>query len=383
MADNGCGQRRHGSLKHVGEIKAMNELKIACPSCGQHIEFPANGIGQTIPCPTCEKPLLLTPDIVIPSLEINVAPAATQKPIGQKRVRTALSKLTEETITAKTKAGGTPLHRAARSGQFEQIPSHLLSVELFMAKNNAGETPLHVAAKHGHLNQVPRQFLTKETMTMTRGVGFYFTGSGYKARTETVLHTAASNGHADQIPNEFLTPEFLLIEATGNRQTVLEHIVNCKRLDLLPDNFAESELWSAKDSKGQTPRAILGILLERAAQLEAFEVERAAFVERVRGEPATEKQKEKLRFFGCSWIEGITKGQASDAISECVRKFPEVDRAYYDRPATDEQLARLRTFGEDTTEDPDDPLTYGQAKDWISNCEIEENDKIIRSLQKG
>jgi DNA polymerase III epsilon subunit-like protein len=36
-------------------------LKIACPSCGQHIEFPADGIGQTIPCPTCEKPVFLTP----------------------------------------------------------------------------------------------------------------------------------------------------------------------------------------------------------------------------------------------------------------------------------------------------------------------------------
>jgi len=31
-----------------------------------------------------------------------------------------------------------------------------------------------------------------------------------------------------------------------------------------------------------------------------------------RNEPATDEQKDKLRFFGCTWDDGITAGQASD-----------------------------------------------------------------------
>jgi DNA polymerase III epsilon subunit-like protein len=35
--------------------------KCACPHCGQSIEYPAEGTGQAVPCPTCEKPVTLTP----------------------------------------------------------------------------------------------------------------------------------------------------------------------------------------------------------------------------------------------------------------------------------------------------------------------------------
>lgn len=39
----------------------MNDfLKCACPHCGQSIEYPAEGAGQIVPCPTCEKPFVLT-----------------------------------------------------------------------------------------------------------------------------------------------------------------------------------------------------------------------------------------------------------------------------------------------------------------------------------
>ncbi len=37
----------------------MNYQKCVCESCGQHIEFPVEGCGQTIDCPCCHKPLLL------------------------------------------------------------------------------------------------------------------------------------------------------------------------------------------------------------------------------------------------------------------------------------------------------------------------------------
>jgi hypothetical protein len=80
-----------------------------------------------------------------------------------------------------------------------------------------------------------------------------------------------------------------------------------------------------------------------------------------RNDPPTEKQKEKLSFFGCAWDEGITKGQASDAIDECVRNFPETQQAWLSRPATPEQLEELKSYGEE----PEDGLTYGEAKELL------------------
>jgi len=106
--------------------------------------------------------------------------------------------------------------------------------------------------------------------------------------------------------------------------------------------------------------------------------EKDTYVTRVRLEAATEKQKEKLRYFGCTFDKGITKGQASDAIDECVRLYPEKDIEYYNRPATEEQREKLRSFGEDPDEDLDEsgePLSYGQAKDWIWECEIDQRAK--------
>ena len=100
-----------------------------------------------------------------------------------------------------------------------------------------------------------------------------------------------------------------------------------------------------------------------------------------RNDPATEKQKEKLHFFGCTWNEGITKGQASDAIDECVKQFPDIEATYQDRPATEDQLAKLRPYLQADGEEPDDyadegkPLTYTQAKDLIQECELGERQK--------
>lgn len=35
-------------------------LKSECPHCGQNIEYPSEGTGQTVPCPTCGKSVMLT-----------------------------------------------------------------------------------------------------------------------------------------------------------------------------------------------------------------------------------------------------------------------------------------------------------------------------------
>ena len=84
-----------------------------------------------------------------------------------------------------------------------------------------------------------------------------------------------------------------------------------------------------------------------------------------RNDPATEKQKAKLRFFRCTWDEGITKGQASDAIDECVEKFPDWEFMYQNRPATEEQKALLRSYGKR----PLHNLTYARAREKINECE--------------
>ena len=207
--------------------------------------------------------------------------------------------------------------------------------------------------------------------------GVYTTGSGYRARTETPLHVAVRCGHVDQIPKEFLRPEFLTIEATGYRQTLLHYLAESGRLDLVRGSYADSEMWSLTDINGSTPRDIVA----QKAQSERYTTLR-------RSESATEKQKAKLRWFGCTWEGETTKGQASDAITECVKRFPELDRDYYNRPASEEQLATLRPYLRANGETPDDyadpgkPLTYGQAKDLISECEMEARAKEEEQFEK-
>lgn len=84
-----------------------------------------------------------------------------------------------------------------------------------------------------------------------------------------------------------------------------------------------------------------------------------------RNEPATETQKEKLRFFGCTWDEGITAGQASDALEECAKQFPDAEAAYQkSQPATEEQKDKLRFFGCTWNGD----ITVEHASDALLEC---------------
>jgi hypothetical protein len=284
-----------------------------------------------------------------------------------------LSALTTETIREKSSAGNTPLHLAAKNGNIDLIPSHLLSDELFMDRNREGNTPLHIAAMHGNLFQVPRLFLTKKTVTIPNST--WTTGSGYKAHGPTALYAAANSGYVDQIPREFFTPEFLLIETTGYKHTLLQFLVKNKRLDLLPENYANSELWNAKDGDGHTPLQHLEYLIQLEAENVINRAQCAANLALVRSEPPTVKQIEKLRWFGHNTDEITTKGQASDAIDDCVRKYPEKDKAYYGRPATEEQLEKIRELNEESVRIDGEPaydpeiLTYGEAKDIIQQDE--------------
>ena len=83
-----------------------------------------------------------------------------------------------------------------------------------------------------------------------------------------------------------------------------------------------------------------------------------------RNEPATEQQKEKLHFFGCTWDEGITAGQASDALGECARQFPDAEAATKSLPATEYQKAKLRFFGCTWNGD----ITVRKANDALAEC---------------
>jgi hypothetical protein len=132
-----------------------------------------------------------------------------------------------------------------------------------------------------------------------------------------------------------------------------------------------------------------------------------------RNEPATEPQKEKLRFFGCTWDDGITAGQATDALTECAKLFPDREAAWQMQktespktpetfpvetiekldatisaevtiqvaetvaskpvaataafiPPTPEQLDEIRSFGKE----PPNGLTFVEAKIWIEQCKI-------------
>jgi endogenous inhibitor of DNA gyrase (YacG/DUF329 family) len=342
------------SRSQISEFNS-NMAKSKCPRCFGGIEFLKNGIGHLVKCPHCGRTIQLSlnpfargfvPAAVTTDVGIRVSkcdPAPTALP--QKRaLGVLLRKLTEKTIKARTKTGDTPLHRAAKNGKIQEIPQHLLQTELFTLKNNRGQTPLDLAARHGHFDKVPRQFLTKETVGR-------------------VLHALVICGHAEHIPKEFLKPEFLSI--TDGGETVLHALARVDRLDLVPEIYANSEIWNSRDSSGRTPRDLHQVYLEWKI-----------LKERKRAETATEKQKEKLRYFGCVFDENITKGQASDALDKCAIDFPEVDQAYYNRTATEEQLARLRKINaECEADDPfydfeEGPPTYGRAKDLLQDWDF-------------
>lgn len=170
--------------------------------------------------------------------------------------RIPLSQLSEVTIRGKTKSGDTPLHRAAKTGKFDEILKHLLQIELFLAKNSREETPLHFAAKHGHLNQIPSEFLTTETLTALDYYG------------RTPLHIAADYRHVDQIPKEFLTPAMLSLPTKNSTSnTILHFAAATNTLDLIPSDYITSELLQIQNGYGWTPLEMLKAHLPTKRQL--------------------------------------------------------------------------------------------------------------------
>ena len=357
----------------IADAGSGGYLKSECPHCGQSIEYPAAGTGQTVPCPTCEQPFVLVeaalpytpagiPQIRFPTPYVPLSPDPPLPPplaAANEKLYVRLAQLTEKSITRRLPHGSTYIHSAVAKGMLAAIPAHLLAVQHFLAQNNCGETPLHVAARRRLFGQIPSCFLTKETMTVWDKEG------------KTPLHTLADRQLAYRIPKEFLTREFLTLPTRdASSETILHHIAAADMLYLIPNDCMTTDMWDLKDARGQTPRTIF--------ERERKELAKNTATDPWHADPATEKQKQKLRYFGCVWDDGITKGQASTALDKCARDFPEVDEAYYNRPATDDQVARLRPILKVDGEEPSDyaadgkTLTYREAKHLTEEIEMAE-----------
>lgn len=310
----------------------MSFEKCTCLHCGQHIEYPSEGSGQTVPCPTCQHPVrLIRVDPPIPFSSIGLPPApmhwqqvhfpdietplpsATPPPaetmtVATKKLYLQLAGLTAGNIKRKPRLGGTPLHRAAANGIIQAVPGHLLTVEMFMERNAGGDTPLHIAARNGYLHQVPSQFFTRETLTVSDVSG------------ETPLHIAARCGQFCRIPKRLLMPDLVSLP-TNNRvaNTVLHLLAEANRLHQIPPNSITPELWNCPNGDGLSPRDAF----EKACEL----LKAKDRSESWRSKPLTEKQANRLSYFGCTWDPGVTRGQASDAIAECVKAFPDLTQS--------------------------------------------------------
>jgi uncharacterized Zn finger protein (UPF0148 family) len=91
-----------------------------------------------------------------------------------------------------------------------------------------------------------------------------------------------------------------------------------------------------------------------------------------RNELASEQQKEKLRFFGCTWDDGITAGQAEDALAECAIQFPDAEATWQKKqPAREDQKEKLRYFGCTWN----GGINVGQAIDALLQCASDFPDK--------
>ena len=53
----------------------MSDLKLNCPHCAQSLEAPAELLGQTVPCPSCQRPIELKKSVPPPAVPVEAPPA--------------------------------------------------------------------------------------------------------------------------------------------------------------------------------------------------------------------------------------------------------------------------------------------------------------------
>ena len=106
-----------------------------------------------------------------------------------------------------------------------------------------------------------------------------------------------------------------------------------------------------------------------------------------RNDPATQKQNDKLQFFGCSFDDGLTKGQAHDAIEKCITMFPDKEKAYQGRPATKEQMQDVRAYLKANGETIEDYaangkyLTYSEANEIVEDWKLQKEESELEELE--
>jgi hypothetical protein len=100
-----------------------------------------------------------------------------------------------------------------------------------------------------------------------------------------------------------------------------------------------------------------------------------------RNDPASEAQKAKLAFFRCTWDDGISYGQACDALDECARRYPDVEAAYLNGPVTEAQRATLLSLGVEFINTK--CSSFGQAEQLISDLQTKKFWEEFNPIQKA
>ena len=114
-------------------------LKSECPHCRQKIEYPADGTGQVIPCPTCEKSIMLMPIKSDDLCKLNTDDPPTEKQVAYLRdlgvqfdeavlTKRSAARLLENVLREKRKKeapSGWRLEKVKRLGLLEELPPNV------------------------------------------------------------------------------------------------------------------------------------------------------------------------------------------------------------------------------------------------------------------
>jgi ankyrin repeat protein len=139
--------------------------------------------------------------------------------------------------------GGNLLHNAAREGQLKNFPKCLLNKEGLLTKDEMGNTVLHIAAKFDELDVIPKSLMTLENLEHPNKEG------------NTVFHYATTRGSLWELPQDLLTDRTLsLTNNKGkssldsamdafypNRKTLRTEIMK-KTIKLILKNLGDSRL---------------------------------------------------------------------------------------------------------------------------------------------
>ena len=186
-------------------VKVVADIMFVCPECEGPLVVAEEGAGITVPCGHCGMVIQIPIVYPAPSAQYLLSgspplPAIDEAQYAEKvrkGLGSNLSKLDSVSILRKTKAGETPVHRAARQRRLSEIRRELLSKEHFMIQNNEGRTALHLAASNSCLDQVPPEFLDEDTLSVADCYG------------TSVIHEAAQYGTINQIPRSALTRQIM------------------------------------------------------------------------------------------------------------------------------------------------------------------------------